>query len=164
MLCPVIFSSYKPMGPLLRLFDRAAATLSAGLAKDIEIIITASEREAAAEKLLDAKHLRFVGRLTPRQLAHFQQTCRAVIYPTRTESFGYPLAEARLAHVPVIAFDSQRAREIAGPVLVPYQHEELGLITEAMHDALRTVPSGEQHNPFDPDDYFDWLLKTTNIR
>ncbi|MDT3443975.1 glycosyltransferase [Pseudofrankia sp. BMG5.37] len=164
ILCPVFFSSsYKPMGHLLRLVDQAASAISTDLAESIEIIITASKREAEAEDLLGSKHLRFVGRLTPQQLAHFQHGCRAIIYPTRTESFGYPLAEARLARVPVIALDSQRAREVAGPALVPYQRDDSTLIAEAMHDALRTVPSGERHNPFDPDDYFDWLLNKTDI-
>lgn len=158
ILCPVIFSSYKAMGSLLQLVDQAASILSAELAKDIEIIVTAGEHQAGQEGLLGSKHLRFVGRLTPHRLAHFQQTCRAIIYPTRTESFGYPLAEARLARVPVIALDSHRAREVAGPALVPYQREAPASIAAAMHDALHAAPSDEQHNPFDPDDYFDWLL------
>jgi glycosyltransferase involved in cell wall biosynthesis len=161
ILCPVIFSSYKAMGPLLRMVDQAAATLSADLDESIEVIVTAAAREAEAEGLLGSRHLRFVGWLTPRQLAHFQQSCRSIIYPTRTESFGYPLAEARLAQVPVIAADSQRAREVAGPVLVPYQREEPDLIAAAMHEALRAVPGGEPCNPFDPNDYFDWLLDMT---
>jgi glycosyltransferase involved in cell wall biosynthesis len=146
------------MGHLLRLVDSAAATVSPGLDESVEVIVTASRREAEEEGLLGTKHLRFVGRLTPQQLEQFQHTCRAIIYPTRTESFGYPLAEARLARVPVIAPDSERAREVAGPVLVPYQREDTGSIAEAMQEALHTAPGGEQQNPFDPDEYFTWLL------
>ena len=44
--------------------------------------------------------------------------CRAVYFPTGLESFGCPLAEARVNGVPVIARDTPQNREIAdaGPV------------------------------------------------
>jgi glycosyltransferase involved in cell wall biosynthesis len=158
LLCPVLFSPFKAMGALLVLADRAAALLAAETGTEVEITVTATEREAAAEGLTGTRRLRFVGRLDQAQLAEHQRACRALLYPTRFESFGYPLAEARLAGLPVIALDATRNREVAGPVLVPYQREEPAAIAAAMDAALRAAPPTEPGNPFDPDRYFDWLL------
>lgn len=158
LLCPVIFAPFKAMGPLLRLVDQAAAIVAEESGINVEIITTATERDVAVEGLTDTRHLRFVGRLTPQQLARYQRICRALIYPTRTESFGYPLAEARLARMPVVARDTARAREVAGSALVPYQREDPAAVAAAIHQALRTTPKPEPSNPFDPDRYFDWLL------
>ena len=45
---------------------------------------------------------------------------RAIYFPTDLESFGYPLAEARVSGQPVIARDTALNREIAGPALCRY--------------------------------------------
>jgi glycosyltransferase involved in cell wall biosynthesis len=158
LLCPVLFAPFKAMGSLLRLADLAAADLAATTGADLVIAVTATEREAAAEGLDGTRHLRFLGRLSPRRLAVHQRTCRALVYPTRIESFGYPLAEARLAGLPVVAADTPRNREIAGPVLAAYRREDPADLAEAMHRALKATPQPEEVNPFAPDRYFDWLL------
>jgi len=158
LLCPVLFSRFKDMGQLLRLADAAADRLAADSGVAVNIVVTATEREAAAEGLTETRRLRFVGRLSAAELAEQQRRCRALLYPTRLESFGYPLAEARLAGLPVVALDSDRNREVAGPVLVPYQREEAGAVAAAMHEAFAATPGREATNPFDPDRYFRWLL------
>jgi glycosyltransferase involved in cell wall biosynthesis len=159
LLCPVLFAPYKAMGSLLRLADAAAERVAAESGLPVEIVVTASEQDAAAEGLTGSRRLSLVGRLTPEALAAEQRRCRALLYPTRLESFGYPLAEARLAGLPVVALDNPRNREVAGPALVSYQGEEdADALAAAMYAALTTQPVPEPVNPFDPTSYFDWLL------
>jgi len=158
LLCPVLFSRFKAMGPLLGLADAAADLLAVESGAAVEVVVTATEKEAAAEGLAGTRRLRFVGRLSPEQLAMQQDQCQALLYPTRVESFGYPLAEARLAGLPVVALDTDRNREVAGPVLVPYQREEPAAVAAAMHEAFSATREPETVNPFDPTRYFDWLL------
>ncbi|WP_250290657.1 glycosyltransferase [Frankia sp. CiP1_Cm_nod1] len=158
LLCPVLFSPWKAMATLLRLVDQAVTTLAAETGADLRVVVTATREEATADGLGPTGHLDFVGRLTPQELTHHQNRCRALIYPTRIESFGYPLAEARLAALPVVARNIAHNRDIAGPVLVPYQWEEPAEIAAAIHRALNTTFVPEPVNPFDPDRYFNWLL------
>ncbi|SBW22312.1 hypothetical protein FDG2_2448 [Candidatus Protofrankia californiensis] len=158
LLCPVLFSPWKAMAALLRLVDEAVSTLAAETGADLRVVVTATRQEATAEGLGHTNHLQFVGRLTPRELTQYQNRCRALIYPTRIESFGYPLAEARLASLPVVARNIAHNRDIAGPVLVPYQQEEPTEIAAAIHRALNSTFTPEPVNPFDPDRYFSWLL------
>ncbi|WP_235433429.1 MULTISPECIES: glycosyltransferase [Protofrankia] len=162
LLCPVLFSPWKNMATVLRLVDQAVSALVTDTGIDLRVIVTATRAEATAEGLDGhTRHLQFVGRLAPRELADYQNRCRALIYPTRIESFGYPLAEARLASVPVVALDIAHNRDIAGPVLVPYQREGATEIAAAIHRALNSTFVPETVNPFDPDHYFSWLLGTS---
>lgn len=157
-LCPVLFEPFKAMGRRLRCVDEAARQVSELMGRDITVTVTATDSEARAEGLEKCRHLRFVGRLTPDQLAPFQQSHAVLLYPTKIESFGYPLAEARLAGIPVVARGTPQTEEVAGPVLVPYQRENPDELATAMHLAVSTRLPRESMNPFDPDRYFDWLL------
>ncbi|OHV20142.1 mannosyltransferase [Parafrankia soli] len=158
LLCPVLFAPFKAMGRLLRPVDRAAGLAARQTGAEITVSVTATASEAHAEGLAGCRHLRFVGRLTPTRLAEFQQSCHAIVYPTRIESFGYPLAEARLAGVWAIAADCPHNREVAGPVLIAYQRDTPDDLAAAMVTALGAIPEQRAENPFDPVRYFDWLL------
>ncbi|WP_018640451.1 glycosyltransferase [Parafrankia elaeagni] len=157
-LCPVLFEPFKAMGQRLRNVAEAARKVSDLAEREVTVTVTATDDEARREGLLDCSPLRFVGRLTPQQLVPLQHSHGALLYPTKVESFGYPLAEARLAGIPVVARGTAQSREVAGPVLVPYQHEDPDEIATAMHVALTADPPRESANPFDPDEYFTWLL------
>ncbi|WP_041940328.1 MULTISPECIES: glycosyltransferase [Frankia] len=158
ILCPVLFASFKPMGRLLRLADTAAAMVAQQTGASVSIVVTATDEEAREQGLAACRSLRFVGRLTPDALRGHQRRAGALLYPTTAESFGYPLAEARLAGVPVIARGTGHNAEVAGPVLVPYRDESADDLAAAMHAALTLTPQPEPGNPFDPVDYFTWLL------
>ena len=73
------------------------------------------------------------------------------------KSFGFPLAEARVNGVPVIARDTPQNREIAGAALCGYTLGDGDSLRQATEAALnaRITPDPE---PFDPDAYFDWML------
>ncbi|ETA02944.1 hypothetical protein ThrDRAFT_00983 [Frankia casuarinae] len=157
-LCPVLFAPFKPMGHLLRMVDAAATRLQEEIGAHLAITVTATDREAHEHGLSHCRTLRFVGRLTPAELRAHQRDAGALLQPTTMESFGYPLAEARLAGIPVIARDTSHNREVAGPVLVPYSRESADDLAVALRTALTFTPRPETGNPFDPTRYFDWLL------
>lgn len=158
LLCPVVFERFKAMGDVLRTADHAADLVEAHLGTEVTIVVTASVKEAAGEGILDCRHLRFAGRLSPERLEAFQHSSQAVLYPTRIESFGYPLAEARVAGVPVVARDTAQNREVAGPSLIGYERQEVESMAAALQAALSAKLEREAANPFDPGRYFDWLL------
>jgi glycosyltransferase involved in cell wall biosynthesis len=81
----------------------------------------------------------------------------AVYFPTSIESFGYPLAEARAAGMPVIAQENAHNREIAGGALFGYTTGNVAELGEAVDGAL-TTPLTPDPEPFAPLAYFDWLL------
>ena len=99
----------------------------------------------------------FIGRLPYGELRDMQARSRAIYFPTGLESFGYPLAEARANGRPVIARDTAQNREIAGPALCGYTPGDPDSLRRAVEAAL-TADVAPDPGPFDPDQYFDWLL------
>ena len=122
----------------------------------VRLIVTASAAEVPAS-LAASPRLHFVGRLSVEQTRRLQARCRAIYFPTGLESFGCPLAEARVTGWPVIARDTPQNREIAGPALCGYDLGDEDSLRRATEAALtaRVAPDPE---PFDPDAYFDWML------
>jgi glycosyltransferase involved in cell wall biosynthesis len=98
-----------------------------------------------------------VGRVDQQDLRQAWAGSRAIYFPTGVESFGYPLAEARVSGRPVIARDTPQNREIAGPALCGFTPGDAGSLRHATMLALtRQVPPDPA--PFEPDAYFTWLL------
>jgi glycosyltransferase involved in cell wall biosynthesis len=120
------------------------------------MIVTASATEVPAS-LAASPRLHFVGRLSVEQTQRLQARCRAIFFPTGLESFGCPLAEARVAGWPVIARDTAQNREIAGPALCGYDLGDEDSLRRATQAAL-TLQVAPDPEPFDPDAYFDWML------
>ena len=101
--------------------------------------------------------IELVGRLPHSELREMQARSRAIYFPTDLESFGYPLAEARVSGQPVIARDTAQNREIAGPALCGYAPGDPDSLRRAVKAAL-TADVAPDPGPFDPDRYFGWLL------
>ena len=98
-----------------------------------------------------------MGRLGLDDLRQLWARSRAIYFPTGIESFGYPLAEARVCGQPVIARDTGQNREIAGPALCGYTPGDADSLRDATLRALtKDVPPDPA--PFEPDAYFSWLL------
>jgi hypothetical protein len=153
ILCPVIFAAYKHMP------ERLAEWLAAVPPQadpPIRMVVTASPDEVPAELAGDPR-LRFTGRLEHAALARFWTRSTAVFFPSGLESFGYPLAEARVYGQPVIAQDTAQNQEIGGPALCGFTAGDPDSLRAAIDLALgkevRPDPA-----PFDPDAYFDWML------
>jgi glycosyltransferase involved in cell wall biosynthesis len=153
ILCPVLPAPYK------RLAQRLAELLAALDGQPdpclrLQVTAVASEVPAAL-----ARHPRveLVGRLDHRGLRPLQARSRALYFPTGLESFGYPLAEARVSGQPVIARDTAQNREIAGPALCGFTAGDAGSLHRAVDRAL-TLEVAPDPAPFDPGAYFGWLL------
>lgn len=155
ILCPVLFSPYKHMVKRIRDWVNA---IDAYLDADIKMLVTAEHKEVP-DDLARHNRITLVGRLPNSELRQYWARSKAIYFPTEIESFGFPLAEARVSGQPVIALDSEQSREIAGPALagfIPGDPDSLRNATERallMAGQLKPDPG-----PFDPDAYFRWLL------
>ena len=122
----------------------------------VKVQVTASAAEVPAA-IACHPQVELVGRLPHSDLRDMQARSRAIYFPTELESFGYPLAEARVSGRPVIARDIALNREIAGPALCSYTLGDPDSLRRAVEVAL-TADVAPDPEPFDPDRYFGWLL------
>ena len=153
ILCPVLFGSYKQMTQ--RLTDLLAVV---GDLEDpsIRVQVTAHAVEVPPAIACHTQ-VELVGHLACSEVREMQARSRAIYFPTGLESFGYPLAEARVSGQPVIARDTAQNREIAGPALCGYTLGDPDSLRRAVEAALAT-DIAPYPAPFDPDRYFEWLL------
>jgi glycosyltransferase involved in cell wall biosynthesis len=153
ILCPVLFAPYKHMA------DRLAEWLAAAdeaLDDSVRMIVTADAAQVPA-RLAASPRLRFAGPLGLAQLTELRARSRALYFPTGLESFGWPLAEARVYGKPVIARDTAQNREIAGSALRGFIPGDPDSLRQATESALAARVSPDPA-PFEPGAYFDWLL------
>jgi hypothetical protein len=153
VLCPVLFAPYKQMEQ--RLAELLAATESCGI-EPVRIRVTA-EADQLPLGLAGHPRLETVGHLDLPSLRQLWGRSQAIYFPTGLESFGYPLAEARVSGQPVIARDTPQNREIAGRALFGFTPGEPGSLRRAATQALVTEVAPDP-GPFDPDRYFTWML------
>ncbi len=155
IICPVLFAPYKQMSERLTVLLHAVGELDD---PSVRVLVTADRAEVPAAVACHPR-IELVGRLPHAELRELQARSRAFYFPTELESFGYPLAEARVSGQPVIACDTAHNREVAGPALCGYTPDNLDSLRHAVALALRAhvVPDPA---PFDPDRYFGWLLGT----
>src|ERR1700722_9724469 len=153
ILCPVLFAPYKRMDE--RLQELLAALDDCGEPL-IRVRITANPGDLP-DWLSSEPRIEFLGRIDHRSLREVWARSRAIYFPTGLESFGYPLAEARVSGQPVIARDTAQNREIAGPALCGYTPGDPDSLRRAIKAAL-TADIAPDPAPFAPDDYFSWLL------
>jgi Glycosyl transferases group 1 len=153
ILCPVLFDSYKHM------LERITELLKAIEEIDdssVQLIVTADRTEVPPD-LANHKRLELVGRMSHTDLRDLWARSRAIYFPTGIESFGFPLAEARVSGHPVIARNTAQNKEIAGHALCGFTPGDIGSLREATTTALRKEVTPDPA-PFDPDAYFTWLL------
>jgi hypothetical protein len=153
ILCPVLFAPYKRMAERIGALLRAVGELDDG---SVTILVTA-DRTEVPPPVASHPRVRLVGRLPHARLRELRARSRAVYFPTGLESFGYPLAEARVSGQPVIALDTAQNREVAGPALCGYDPRDPDSLRRAVARAL-TAQVTPDPAPFDPGRYFDWLL------
>ncbi|MGC1579857.1 MAG: glycosyltransferase, partial [Candidatus Acidiferrales bacterium] len=153
ILCPVLFSPYKGM------IDRIAELLAAmdDLADDTLRLRVTADRAEVPEALANNPRIDLVGRLDHRALRELWARSRVIYFPPGVESFGYPLAEARVNGQPVIALDTEQNREVAGAALFGFTIGDADSLRNAINRAL-TANVGPDPTPFDPIAYFNWLL------
>ena len=153
ILCPVLFY------PKKRMVGRIAEWLAAidkHVDPSVRLLVTADHAEVPAD-LARNPRIELVGRLDLIRLRRLWALSRAIYCPTNVESFGYPLAEARVNGQPVIALDTPQNREIAGSALCGFIPGNPDSLRQATELAL-TLDVKPDPDPFDPDAYFSWLL------
>ncbi len=153
ILCPVLFAPYKHMA------DRLAEWLAAAdgtLDDSVRMVVTADAAQVPAQ-LAASPRLRLAGPLGPGQMNELWARSHAVYFPTGLESFGWPLAEARVYGKPIIARDTTQNREIAGSALRGFIPGDPDSLRQATESALAARVSPDPA-PFDPDAYFAWML------
>lgn len=161
VLCPVLDAPYKMLHRRLPDLVWAVGELRRERPNsDLELLLTLTGQEAAALGVPVPPWVRLLGRLAPPRLQEVQRQVRVIAYPTVLESFGYPLAEARLARRAVVAPQSDHAVEVAGDALVGYRSHDRVSLREAVRTALDTRLEALLTNPFDPDAYFAALLSS----
>jgi len=153
ILCPVLFAPYKHMAQRLTELLTAVGDLADS---SVRVRVTAHAADVPAAVACHPR-VELVGRLPYRELRDMQVRSRAIYFPTGLESFGYPLAEARVSGQPAIARDTAQNREIAGPALCGYTPGDPDSLRRAVEVAL-TADVAPDPGLFDPDRYFGWLL------
>lgn len=153
IICPVLFAPYKQMAERIGGLLQAVSELGDA---SVRVLVTAERAEVPAA-IAGHPRTRLAGRLPYAELRALRARSRAIYFPTDLESFGYPLAEARVSGQPVIACDTEQNREIAGPALCGYVPGDPGSLRRAVARAL-TADVAPDPAPFDPDRYFGWLL------
>jgi glycosyltransferase involved in cell wall biosynthesis len=153
ILCPVLFASYKRMGE--RLAELLSAVQEHG-DTSVRVRVTAQPADLPPPVAADPK-IEFLGRLDAHAMRQVWARSRAIYFPTGLESFGYPLAEARVNGQPIIARDTKQNREIAGPALCGFIPGEPDSLRCALSLAM-TKDVAPDPAPFDPDAYFNWIL------
>ncbi len=155
ILCPVLFAPYKQMSQ--RLSELLSAVDQLG-DPSVRVRITA-DRCDVTQELAGNPRIDFVGKLDQSELRELWGRSRAIYFPTGLESFGYPLAEARVSGQPVIARDTAQNKEIAGAALRAFAPGDDDSLARAVALAL-TKDATPDPELFDPTSYFDWMLGT----
>jgi glycosyltransferase involved in cell wall biosynthesis len=153
ILCPVIFYPYKHM------IDRITEWITAvdeHIDPSVRMLVTADKTELP-DHLARHPRIEVVGRLSQAELRLLWGRSQAIYFPTGLESFGFPLAEARVNGQPVIARDTSQNQEIAGPALCGYKVGDADSLRDAVERALTTKIAPDPA-PFEADSYFTWLL------
>ena len=153
ILCPVLFAPYKQMAQRLTELLTAVGDLEDS---SVRVQVTARATELPAAVACNPQ-VELLGPLSCSELREIRMRSRAIYFPTGLESFGYPLAEARVSGQPVIARDTAQNREIAGSALCGYTSGDPDSLRRAVQAAL-TADVAPDPGPFDPDRYFGWLL------
>jgi hypothetical protein len=162
IICPVLDAPYKHLGERLTEAVDALDVLIRGGEDGLSLSLTMSEEEAYRNLVSQPSWVRLLGRLSTATLLGHIERASVIFYPCTVESFGYPLAEARIRRVPVVAPDTALAREVAGDALVGYEPGCRESLQEAFREALSMTLGRLTVNPYDPDRYFPALFQPEN--
>lgn len=151
ILVPMLPSPHKDLPGAVQDLTEAIDRLGSSLS----IVVTAPEADAGVA----ARHAS-VAMIGPQSFADLDKLwagATAVYAPTTVESFGFPVAEGRAYGVPVLALGTPRNREIGGNMLIPFRAKDADSLAGAIRES-EGVDCASDPDPFDPEDYFSWLI------
>jgi len=153
ILCPVVFHAYKHM--VARLTEWITA-VDQHIDPAVRMIVTATSKEVPASIAGHAR-IELVGSVPHAELRNLWARSQAIFFPSPIESFGFPLAEARVNGQSAIALDTPQNREVAGPSLCGFTIGDPESVLAATQRALAAdLPPDAA--PFEPNAYFEWLF------
>jgi glycosyltransferase involved in cell wall biosynthesis len=139
LLCPSTTHPHKNHAALLRAFSRVRKDYPAlrlvltgvrGFAqREVEQEINALGIEAAVD---------LPGWLPRQELYELFRTARALVYPSRFEGFGMPVAEALVAGVPVACSDIEPLRSLAGDAAHWFSPDDEDGMVRALRQAMQS--------------------------
>ena len=153
ILCPVVFSPYKHM--VARLTEWIAA-VDKHIDPAVRMIVTANRQEVPAS-IAEHPRIELVGQLPHAELRSLWARSMAIFFPSPIESFGFPLAEARVNGQSAIALDTPQNREVAGQSLCGFTIGDPESILAATQRAMSADLTPDPA-PFEPNAYFAWLF------
>jgi glycosyltransferase involved in cell wall biosynthesis len=122
LLLPTLYTDYKNLGTALR----ALRLLRERHGNRFRLLTTADPQQESSrtsvtwkedvellDELVQTGAVDVVGPLPHKELLQLYARCHVLVYPTLTESFGFPLVEALAAGLPVVASDIPVNRELA---------------------------------------------------
>lgn len=84
-----------------------------------------------------AERVDWLGVLSPSDVARELARASLFIFPSLTESFGLPLAEAMAAGLPIVTSDRAWAREVCGSAAVYVDPDAAPSLADAVNSLLR---------------------------
>jgi len=93
-----------------------------------------NELSQSNQRLVSAR-IKYVGKVSNRERNILLKNCRAFVYPSCYEGFGFPVAEAMALGVPVITSNNSSLQEIAADAAVLVDPDD----TVALRRAIRSV-------------------------
>ncbi len=144
--------------PYKRMEERMTALQLALDQAGLQTAVTASlPEDEMPEAIRGDERFIYAGHVDRSAIDDAYRHVRALYYPTDVESFGYPLAEARVNGLPIIAVDNDHNREVAGPALCGYAEGDPDSLAAAVQRALQMELEPDPQ-PFSPAEYFRWLM------
>lgn len=146
---PKRFSFFYPALPRvfknIELLCSAARDLSLARPElDFEVLLTISGRENRYARWLSKRYggipqIKFGGRLTREDMMRAYEQASAVVFPSKLETWGLPITEAKSYYLPLLVADLPYGRETVGSYdrvqfFDPYNPSELRSQMEAMVD------------------------------
>ncbi len=83
-----------------------------------------AELRQLADRLGLAPRVRFLGLVPYQEILNYYRAAVALAFPSRLETFGFPMLEAMLAETPIVAADISSFREIAGDVALYFPPDD----------------------------------------
>jgi glycosyltransferase involved in cell wall biosynthesis len=133
--------------------------------KDFQIILTIDGRENRYSKYLYSKYSHlpqviFSGVQGPGEIKALYQSCDAVVFPSKLETWGLPITEAKLFAKPLLVADLPYAHETVGDYSLvsffpPDSFQFLSLLMEQMITRQWT-PTGSRFTPVSSPFTSDW--------
>jgi glycosyltransferase involved in cell wall biosynthesis len=144
---------------------KAANILFQHHVKNFKIIITIDGTENRYAKLLFDKFsylpcIEFAGLISPEKMKKFYQQADCLVFPSKLETWGLPISEAKQINLPVLAADLEYAKETTGNYnkVLFFNSDNADELANLLKNIITKTIAYGCNNTSDPPDLFcrDW--------